>query len=277
MRPSQILLSEKLVSNVVNVLSNEYLNPFDVTIDKDCLYNLSSGEPVSLDLATSILEIPVGSRLSATFTQDRIRTKNVAFHRQISRNKYVTFTKSKQKVKITKDKQTKSIEVNRDILGTLLRYSIKSGKELDFEKALMFPMSPVPLSLANADGTKRKTNKSQLAKILLQQHTGAPTPEIQKEVSAYIIDLIALVRTMREIPKTFEDLSWKIINSIPRGWHRIDFVADTYRKNSMKSGERDSRGTSSKVVIQSNKSKIPRDFTKFMSNGENKTRMFLKL
>ena len=43
LRNSEILKSEENVANVIHVLNNEYLNPFDVTLDKDKLFNLSSG------------------------------------------------------------------------------------------------------------------------------------------------------------------------------------------------------------------------------------------
>ena len=33
-RPSQILQSEDLVTQIVTVLQNEYINPFDISIDK---------------------------------------------------------------------------------------------------------------------------------------------------------------------------------------------------------------------------------------------------
>ena len=36
---------------------------------------------------------------------------------------------------------------------------------------------------------------------------------------------------------------------------------------------RNERGTSSKVIIKSAKSKIPRDFHAFLAEGKNKTRM----
>ena len=61
-----------------------------------------------------------------------------------------------------------SIEVNRDIFGRLLSISSKESKSIDFVKALPYPLSEVPLSLANADDTIRKTNKSKLANIIIQ-------------------------------------------------------------------------------------------------------------
>ena len=53
----------------------------------------------------------------------------------------------------------------------------------------------------------------------------------------------------------------------------MDIIADTYRENSLKNNERDSRGVSNKVIIRSASSRIPRNFTEFLKNGGNKTRL----
>ena len=54
----------------------------------------------------------------------------------------------------------------------------------------------------------------------------------------------------------------------------IDFVADCCFKNSIKASARLKRGISTKVIIKSSKSKIPRDFSSsFLLCGENKTRL----
>ena len=53
----------------------------------------------------------------------------------------------------------------------------------------------------------------------------------------------------------------------------MDIIADAYRENSLKNNERDSRGVSSKVIIRSTSSRIPRNFTEFLKNGDNKTRL----
>ena len=42
LRNSEIIKSEENLANVMHVLNNEYLNPFDVALDKDKLFNLSS-------------------------------------------------------------------------------------------------------------------------------------------------------------------------------------------------------------------------------------------
>ena len=55
LRPSEIIKSEKKVQRIVNVLKEEYINPFSRELDKSKLYNLSSGIPVPEHLAEMIL------------------------------------------------------------------------------------------------------------------------------------------------------------------------------------------------------------------------------
>ena len=72
-------------------------------------------------------------------------------------------------------------------------------------------------------------------------------------------------------PDTYEDFTWQFLKMLSKKFDRGDIVAD--REKSIKSGERTKRGSSSKVIIGSCKSKVPRDFANFLKNGENKTRL----
>ena len=44
---------------------------------------------------------------------------------------------------------------------------METGKGINFVNTLKYSLSPVPLSIGNANDTKRKTNKSTLQKIIL--------------------------------------------------------------------------------------------------------------
>ena len=85
--------------------------------------------------------------------------------------------------KKTTTSNNKSIEVNRDILGRLLSISSKESKTIDFVKALHYPLCEVPLSLVNADGTTRKTNKTKLANIII---SNTFTTDISKQQTKQI-------------------------------------------------------------------------------------------
>ena len=92
-----------------------------------------------------------------------------------------------------------------EIFGALL-YSAKSGRAIDFDRALIFPLSPVHLSIANGDGNRRETSKSKMMEVInpLGNENSTQTP--RENVSDFAIDYIALVRTLTVIPKTFENL-----------------------------------------------------------------------
>ena len=77
---------------------------------------------------------------------------------------------------------------------------------------------------------------------------------------------------MTELPQTYYEFTWKFLGSLPKGYKRVDLVADTYREISIKNGERQKRGTSAHLIIHSSQSKLPREFKNFLKNGENKTR-----
>ena len=55
MRPSQILVSEKKVTDFVRILEEKSINPFGVGYEH--LYNLSFGEEVADDLTSAILDV----------------------------------------------------------------------------------------------------------------------------------------------------------------------------------------------------------------------------
>ena len=113
--------------------------------------------------------------------------------------------------------------------------------------ALTYPLSPVPLGLSHPDGTRRKTMKSSLMSVINSYYD-----------------------TNLDLPS---HLVHNLIERLPKNYKRIDTVADTYRENSLKNNERNFRGISDKVMISSSSSKIPRNFTDFLKNGDNKTRL----
>ena len=90
---------------------------------------------------------------------------------------------------------------------------------------------------------------------------------------AYLVDLMALIRTRTRTPATYEELALQLFMAIPPGCKRIDIVADTYRDTSIKDPERSKRGCSEAIIARSGKSKIPQNFTKILQNGENKTHL----
>ena len=45
----------------------------------------------------------------------------------------------------------------------------------------------------------------------------------------YIVDLVAALRSVVQIPENYEELIWKLLSSFSKGFQRVDIVANTYR------------------------------------------------
>ena len=71
---------------------------------------------------------------------------------------------------------------------------------------------------------------------------------------------------------TIEELTWKIVNTIPTGCKRVDLVADNYRKAPWKNSTCKDRDSGEEIIIKSAKSQI-RDWQSFMKCSNSKTQM----
>ena len=120
-----------------------------------------------------------------------------------------TFKDTLKSAVVKKANQSMTLQVNRNIIGALLSYSAKSGRAIDFERALKFPLSAVPLNIANGDGSRRETSKNKLMDVINPKGNENFTQAPSENVSDFVIDFIALVRTLTVIPKTLENLIWK--------------------------------------------------------------------
>ena len=114
-------------------------------------------------------------------------------------------------------------------------------------------------------------SKNKLAQILISRLNKENT-DASKENAVYVVDLMVLVRVVTAIPETFQDLAYKLISILPKGYLRVDLVADCYFEICIKAAERGKRGSATKIITRSPKSKISRNFSNFLSNEENKTR-----
>ena len=92
-----------------------------------------------------------------------------------------------------------------------------------------------------------------------------------------IIDAMAHLQAMKEIPDTFGELAETVLSQIcalavNNNCSRVDFVMDRYSAVSIKNSEQARRaGEGAQVVkVYSPHKKTPRQFKKFLSSGSNK-------
>ena len=136
LRPSMILKTEKLTERIMKVLKDVYVNPFGEELDKHILYNLSSGVPLPDNISENILAI----RDAGAFVNERLIEKSVPFHDPIPRHKFHLFISTNKRVELCGGARTKTVEVNRDMLGKILALSAKTERVVNFEYALQYPL-----------------------------------------------------------------------------------------------------------------------------------------
>ena len=277
LRSSAIIKSENNVKSIVNVLKNDFIDPFSADLDHDKLYNLASGNSVTDDVAESLLTVR-GTLLRDDFFE-RLNSEcsiKDPFSSPIKQVQCKSFTDASKKLKVSAKGKSREITVQRDILGLLAAKSQQQNAAINIDKGLCYPLAPVPLSLATCDGLRRKTAKSKLLNAALTSliKNDAQFPEVQQSCRIYILDLAAIIRSMIKIPNTFKDLVLLLFSDVPRQYNVVYIACNTYRIRSIKNSERSLRGDSDKFVIRSENVRVPADYKKFLANGDNKERLF---
>jgi hypothetical protein len=125
-------------------------------------------------------------------------------------------------------------------------------------------LASVPLALASADGTMRKTQKSKLMEIM-----ELPTVDTIPSNSTYIVDVIAQIRSLVGVPETFRELARKLLSLVPKQHHHVYFACDRYDENNIKNAEHSLRGESQQYSVLKPDMKIP-ELANFLKNGTNK-------
>jgi hypothetical protein len=275
-RISQIKQSEAEVLSVISAFK-QFVNPFAMQDDsKDRLYCISSGLPSDAKIENDLLCYTTkGNDVAKEFIQSRLINKTVKFQDPVKKSKLLTFASMAVKKTLTSS-QKKAIEIKaeRNLIGNLLVLSQKNN--ISLEKLFSYSLSPIPWSLATADGSFVKTDKAQLMHML-QDNVPSKTsnnPDAS-EACSYILDGNAMIQATVLLPDTFGEFALKMFHSLPKA-PLIHFVTDTYRQNSIKEQERQRRSAGVSVVEYesiTSQTKMPRDFKCFLHSSRSKTQL----
>lgn len=135
-------------------------------------------------------------------------TDETRFEKPIRKNKIHTFTDALKKQKMSVKGNVVKARMQRDLSGHLLRISLET--DLDIEKVLSYPLTPVPMSMCHVDGSICETEKSALSKILGNQvESSAPT-----NVDVMIFDRGLLLHLMKDLPANFGNRSKKFLQMV---------------------------------------------------------------
>ncbi|CAB4002759.1 Hypothetical predicted protein [Paramuricea clavata] len=199
------------VREIIRVLTEEYINPFDVVIEGTELFNLSSGVPLHCTDVLNCSEI--GQLKFEKFTKESISCKLKPFHDPIQKTKITMFKDMTKSTKVDNNGKSLVIEANRNIL----------------------------------DRSRLVTQKSKFVEVLssFNYEPGAQTEMVDADI--FVTDFIAQIRIItKAVSDTYEELAINFLQSIPKGYARVDLVADPYRRASIKTAERNKRGVASK-------------------------------
>ena len=121
---------------VTEVIEKEYENPFGIHVNKEKLVNISFGVILDDHIAENILNVvDEGKSRIKVFRQKQLILKEISFHAPIKKSNYKSFRYVLRKIRLTKkDGNVKVEEVNRNTLGILNSYILKTGKPVDFKK-----------------------------------------------------------------------------------------------------------------------------------------------
>lgn len=278
LRTKEIHNSEDRVTTTMDIIKSYFINPFSTDIDPSKLFNIVSGKPLPNNVQEQLLATHKrGSELYSAFNSRLDIEKDGetrCFFDPIARAPWSSFQDNTRKTTLQSARgKIKNIAVQRDILGILAAKSSEENMAVNFDKALTYPLAPVPLSLATPDGTRRSTPKSQMMEVILTSLDSTKTANEIPENAVYIIDLVAYFRTLLNIPDTFRLLARRIMADIPIQYKVIYFACDSYNADSIKQSEQTSRGQSDEYILRTPDIRIPAAFGQFMCNGKNKDRM----
>lgn len=138
------------------------------------------------------------------------------------------------------------VRSHRDFFGILLYLVITDndvGKSLDLAKALSYPILKRPACYSHSDGTICTTEKSVLFKELEKEVPTATTQTISPP-NITIIDGMAFLYKLKDLPHYYEDISKKILKMVLNTRAtEVRLVFDRYENPSIKDYEHKMRGS----------------------------------
>lgn len=156
-----------------------------------------------------------------------------------------------------------------DLAFMLLVKSQNLDEPVDLDELMRYSLTPVPHSLAIADGFFNKTNKAALLHFF--------TDDNQEDISypkcaLHIQDGNALFHVLTNIAPTFGEICLQVLDQMVA---KKDFIfsTDSYHADSIKADERLRRGSSQCYLIQGPATRKPSDFKLFLENEQNKTQL----
>ena len=273
LRQTEITNSEANVRKTISVIQS-FVDPFSID-DTANLYNIASGAPVPVPVATDVLRAEqAGKDAKEAFIRDRLE-KNEKFFDPIKRLCLKTMVDSNKSAKL-KTSKNKAVEYKQqgNIALQLLVKTQDQASQVDLQELMSYPLTPVPYSIGTSDGFLAKTDKAKGFHLLTDDLDDSPEPPTEQTL--VIEDGNASFHSIKVLPPNFQEIGRKLFEMVPNDTDFI-FSTDMYKENSIKSMERARRGCGEKMLIKGEKTRKPSDWKAFLSNAENKKQLIALL
>ena len=235
--PSRIKRDEANIQSVMSVLDDAFVNPFS----EMSLVSISTGIEATDKVATDLFRAyKVGKEAMQEFITNRLcKEPKLNLFDPIKKMKLATFsTMSKTKICKLKGKEI-SLKSSKDLFCKVT--IIAQKRSLNLNQLFQYPLGPLPLALAETDGTLKKSPKS----ALLHKLEGPTEPvEVIPGEYAFIADGMACVRQIKASQLTYSEFAAHLLSFIigcSKSAKRVDVVFDVYVDNSIKDVERTRR------------------------------------
>lgn len=250
------------------------INPFSGSTEE--LVNIVSGEVATSEIKKDLLSAKrIGEEKLALFVEKKVMAETPDIFSTIPRTKLKTFS-STGKTVTAKNSKGKLVDVRNDTKFIARILAVGKSREVDFENLMSYSLHIYPSAFATSNGQLQKTPKVKLLHTLENRVPDACISALPGR-NALLLDGMAMVQTMKDLPDTFGALAEKLLQRVINEGRksqstRVDLVNDTYPDVSIKNLERDKRagaGTTQIKILNASQ-KIPRQFKKFLSLGKNK-------
>ena len=198
--PSRIQRDNRDVCKIVEILTEAFLNPFT----ESPLVCISTGIVANETLCNEILNAKEeGTKCMEKFISERLSNeRDKSFYDPLKKLKLKTFrSMNKYQEYKCKDK-TVILHASKDIFFKLA--IIAQKRSVDLKLVFEYPLGPLPLSLAEPDGTLKKTVKSSLMHKFEQDLD--PVTSVVGNY-AFIADGMACIRQLKVLKSTYTEFA----------------------------------------------------------------------
>ena len=134
----------------------ETMNQFSLDFNKETLFNIGSGKAASKEATSFLLHVTdIRKRACEGFIEE-CKNNPGRFEERIKRQKIHSFAKEGANFKLTTKNKIMEVKMERDLFGSILRLALQ--QKIDMGEMLKFPLTPVPLRLADIDGSRKIYN-----------------------------------------------------------------------------------------------------------------------